>query len=292
MTRSVLAGIDGSPQSEAAALWAAAEAHRRGSALRLLHAWPWLDAGDGSASWPGDLRSNALDTVRELADRIRRDRPGLPVETAVISDDPVDGLVAAAKGQDLLVLGSRGLGGFAGLLVGSVGLAVTARATVPTVLVRFGQAPVERPATAAAAREVLVGLDAGEPDDAVLEFAAAEAELRGCRLRAVHGRSLPPSWALAGPVPPRAYLVEQESAEAGVVSRSLAGLRAKHPGVDTVADVRLGGGAQALLDASVHAELVVVGRRERRRRVGPHLGPVAHAVLHHCAAPVVVVPHR
>lgn len=112
MTRSVLAGIDGSPQSEAAALWAAAEAHRRGSALRLLHAWPWLDAGDGSASWSGDLRSKALDAVRELADRIRRDRPGLPVETAMISDDPVDGLVAAAKEQDLLVLGSRGLGGF------------------------------------------------------------------------------------------------------------------------------------------------------------------------------------
>ncbi len=291
MTRLVLAGIDGSPQSEAAALWAASEAHRRGSALRLLHAWPWLDAGDGGASWPGDLRPRALDALRGIADRIRRDRPGLPVETAVVSDDPVDGLVAAAKGQDLLVLGSRGLGGFAGLLVGSVGLAVAANAPVPTVLVRLGQAPAERTATAAATREVLVGLDAYEPDDTVLEFAVAEARLRGCRLRAVHGRTLPPVWTPAGPVPQPTYLMEQESAGTAPISRSLAELRTKHPDVDIVEDVRLGGGAQALLDASVHADLVVVGRRERRHRVGPRLGPVTHAVVHHCAAPVVVVPH-
>ncbi|KOV11648.1 hypothetical protein ADK60_34060 [Streptomyces sp. XY431] len=291
MTRLVLAGIDGSPQSEAAALWAAAEARRRGSALRLLHAWPWLDAGDGEASWPGDLRPRALDALRGIADRIRRDKPGLPVETAVIADDPVDGLVAAAKGQDLLVLGSRGLGGFAGLLVGSVGLAVTARAPVPTVLVRFGQAPGERPATAAGDREVLVGLDAGEPDDTVLEFAAAEAELRGCRLRAVHGGSRPPARALAGPVPPRTHRIAQESTGAAPISRSLTELRAKHPGVDIVEHVRPGGGAQALLEASVRADLVVVGRRERRHLAGPRLGPVTHAVLHHCAAPVAVVPH-
>ncbi|MFD0275629.1 universal stress protein [Kitasatospora sp. NPDC127111] len=291
MTRSVITGIDGSPQSEAAALWAAAEARRRGRELRLVHAWPWLRAGEEDAPRPGDLRPRALDALHEMADRIRRDQPGVRVEAGVISDDPVDGLVAASRGQELLVLGSRGLGGFAGLLVGSVGLAVAARAPVPTVLVRTGQAPVERPAAAGATREVVVGLDAREPGDAVLEFAVAEAGLRGCRLRVVHGWSLLPAWAYGGLMPPQADLRVQEATEAALVSPALTALKEKHPGVDIVDDLRLGGGAVALLDASARADLVVVGRRERRHHLGARLGPVAHAVLHHCAAPVTVVPH-
>ncbi|MER6362715.1 universal stress protein [Kitasatospora sp. NPDC001527] len=291
MTRHVLTGIDGSPQSEAAALWAAAEAHRRGCALRLLHAWPWLDAGDENRAQPGDLRPRALDALRAIADRIRHDHPDLPVEAEVISDDPVDGLLCAAKGRELLVLGSRGLGGFAGLLVGSVGLALAASAPIPTVLVRSGQAPAELPASAGAAREVLVGLDGREPAEAVVGFAAAEAELRGCRLRVVHGWDPVPIMPFGGLTPPLLNPAEQQAAEAALISPVLTALRAKHPGLDIVEDLRLGGGAQALLDASTHADLVVIGRRERRHPVGPRLGPVAHAVLHHCGAPVAVVPH-
>ncbi|GAA2804854.1 universal stress protein [Kitasatospora sp. CM 4170] len=291
MTRCVLIGIDGSPQSEAAALWAAAEARRRGCALRLLHAWPWLDAGNENVSRPGDLRPRALDALRGIGDRIRHDHPDLPVDAAVISDDPVDGLIAAAKGQELLVLGSRGLGGFAGLLVGSVGLAVAAGTSIPTVLVRSGQAPAERPAAVDTTREVLVGLDGREPGDTVVEFAVAEAELRGCRLRVVHGWDLVPAWAYGGLMPPQVDPVEQEAAETALISPVLTGLRAKHPGIDIVEDIRLGGGARALLEASTRADLVVVGRWEHRHRLGPRLGPVTHAVLHHCAAPVVVVPH-
>ncbi|MFJ9455457.1 universal stress protein [Kitasatospora sp. NPDC101447] len=298
MTRCVLTGIDGSPQSEAAALWAAAEARRRGCAVRLLHAWPWLDAGDGNVSQPGDLRQRASDALRGIADRIRHDHPGLPVEVAVVAEDPVDGLLAAAKGQELLVLGSRGLGGFAGLLVGSVGLAVAAAATVPTVLVRLGQAPADRPAGtgggtgAGAGREVVVGLDGRRTDDTVVEFAVAEAQLRGCRLRVVHGWDPAPVWAYGGLMPPLVDLTEQEATEAALISPVVTALRAEHPGLDIVEEVRLGGGARALLEAtSTRADLVVVGRREHRHRLGPRLGPVAHAVLHHCAAPVVVVPH-
>ncbi|WP_406209249.1 universal stress protein [Kitasatospora sp. NBC_01560] len=291
MTRYVLTGIDGSPQSEAAALWAAVEAARRGCALRLLHAWPWLDTGDEDPSRPGDLRPRALEALRVIGDRIRHDHPGLAVEATVISDDPVDGLIAAAKGLDLLVLGSRGFGGFTGLLVGSVGLAVAAGTPVPTVLVRSGQAPAHRPAAGGATREVLVGLDGREPGDAVVEFAVAEAELRGCRLRVVHGWDLVPTWSYGGLMPPQVNLVEQEATEAALISPVLTALRSRHPDVDIVEDIRLGGGARALLDASGHADLVVVGRRERRHHLGPRLGPVAHAVLHHCSAPVVVVPH-
>lgn len=289
-TQQVLAGLDGSPRSEAAAMWAAQEAHRLGAGLRLLHVWPWLTSAEAEQqARPGDLRPAALDALARVADRIRLAHPDLTVETAVRADDPVDGLVAEAQGQRLLVLGSRGLGGFAGLLVGSVSLAVAARASVPTVLVRE-----ERPlphADTAPVREVVVGVDSREPDGAVLDFAFTQAERRGARLRAVHGWDPAPAWAFGGMMPPPVDLPEQEATETAQLSQHLTRLRADHPGVDVVEDVRIGGAANAVVDASAGAELVVIGRRERRHRIGTLLGPVAHAVLHHSTAPVAVVPH-
>ncbi|WP_344586057.1 universal stress protein, partial [Kitasatospora paracochleata] len=136
MTRAVLTGIDGSPQSEAAVRWAAEEAVRRGAVLRILHAWPWLSAANVEGLPAGGLRPAALRALADAAEEIRRAHPGLSVETAVVGDDPADALAAAGEDQELIVLGSRGLGGFSGLLAGSVGLAVAARATVPVVLVR------------------------------------------------------------------------------------------------------------------------------------------------------------
>ncbi|MFJ7910690.1 universal stress protein [Kitasatospora sp. NPDC096204] len=288
-TRHVLAGLDGSPRSESAAMWAAAEARRLGAPLRLLHVWPWLSGENLDRAEPGDLRPAALDALARVADRIRLAHPDLTVETAVRPDDPVDGLVAEAREQELLVLGSRGLGGFAGLLVGSVSLAVAARATVPTVLVRE-TAPVPDGDTAPPG-EVVVGLDSGEPAEAVLAFAFAQARRRGAALRAVHGWEPLPAWAYAGMMPPPVDVPGQERTEAALLAEHLAEHRGRYPDVPVVEDVRLGGGTRAVLDAAAGAELVVVGRRERRHHLGMLLGPVAHAVLHHSTTPVAVVPH-
>ncbi|MFE7528339.1 universal stress protein [Kitasatospora sp. NPDC057542] len=290
-TRHVLAGLDGSPRSESAAMWAAAQAQRLGAPLRLLHVWPWLSDENLDRAEPGDLRPAALDALARVADRIRLAHPDLTVETAVRPDDPVDGLVAEAREQELLVLGSRGLGGFAGLLVGSVSLAVAARATVPTVLVREAAAPLPV-GNAGTSGEVVVGLDSSEPGEAVLAFAFAEAERRGATLRAVHGWEPLSAWAYGSMMPPPMDIPGQERTEAALLSQHLADHRRRHPDVAIVEDVRLGGGAKALLDAAAAgAELVVIGRRERRHRLGMLLGPVAHAVLHHSTAPVAVVPH-
>ncbi|MFH9350841.1 universal stress protein [Kitasatospora sp. NPDC017646] len=164
--------------------------------LRLLHVWPWLSGEEVEHPRSGDLGPAALDALARVADRIRLAHPELPVETAVRPDDPVDGLVAEARGQERLVLGSRGLGGFAGLLVGSVSLAVAARTTVPTVLVRGTALLPHR--NAGTAGEVVVGLDSCEPGEALLAFAFAEAERCGAALRAVHGWEPLPAWAIAG----------------------------------------------------------------------------------------------
>ncbi|MEV0537521.1 universal stress protein [Kitasatospora sp. NPDC050463] len=300
MTRQVLVGIDGSPQSQTAADWAAAEAQRSGAPLRLLHAWPWLtgaNSPDTATSYPGDLRTAALHALTDTADRIRRAHPGLAVETEVIGDEPVDALMHACAGQSLLVLGSRGLGGFAALLVGSVGLAVAARAPVPVVLVRPDSCPnaAAPGAQGPTVREVVVGLDAHHPVDAVLDFAFTEAGRRGARLHAVHGWNPLPAWSLANWVPPRSEVAAQQACEEAELTQMLASWRERYPEVEVAELVRLGGAAGVLMDACTGADLVVVGRRDRRHdlgpRLGPRLGPVAHAVLHHAATPVAVVPH-
>ncbi|MEV7186741.1 universal stress protein [Kitasatospora sp. NPDC093102] len=284
MTSTVLAGVDGSPQSTAAARWAAAEAVRRGASLRLVHAWPWLTDGVSSFAEPDALPEAVRRIMAESAEDIRGLYPDLKVENDAVLDAPVDGLLAAAAEADLLVLGSRGRGGFTGLLLGSVSMSVAGRSTVPLVVVRETGTPGE------GAGEVVVGVDAHTPEAEVLDFAFREAALRGARLRAVHGWDLPPVFGYAGGVVPAAELGQLEALEAELLSLALADLREKHPEVEVVEDVQLGA-ARALVEASAGAALVVVGRGRRPIEFGPRLGRIAHAVLHHAEAPVAVVPH-
>ncbi|WP_344339012.1 universal stress protein, partial [Kitasatospora putterlickiae] len=136
MTPAVLAGVDGSPESTAAAHWAAEEALRRGAPLRLLHAWPWLTDGRASFADPEDRPVAAQRMLAAAAEDVQTRYPDLTVHTDVVLDAAVDGMVAAAQDAALLVLGSRGLGGFTGLLLGSVSMAVAGRASVPVVVVR------------------------------------------------------------------------------------------------------------------------------------------------------------
>ncbi|MFF2075977.1 universal stress protein [Kitasatospora sp. NPDC058162] len=284
MTSTVVAGVDGSPESTAAAQWAAEEAGRRGASLRLVHAWPWLTDGVAAYAEPDDLPAAAQRTLAEAAEAVRRGHPELAVHTDAVLDSPVDGLVAAAAEAELLVLGSRGRGGFAGLLLGSVSMAVAGRSGTPVVVVReTGQG--DRPSG-----EVVVGVDAHAPEEEVLDFAFREAALRGARVRAVHGWDLPPLFGYAGGAVLAGEVDQLEALEAKLLSLALAGPRERHPAVDVVEDVRLGA-ARGLVEASAGAGLVVVGRRRRPVEFGPRLGGVAHAALHHAEAPVAVVPH-
>ncbi|MFH8384231.1 universal stress protein [Kitasatospora sp. NPDC018058] len=286
MTSTVAAGVDGSPASTAAAHWAAEEAVRCGASLRLVHAWPWLTDGVSSFAEPDDLPEAAQRTLAAAAEEIRGRHPGLAVHTDAVLDAPVDGLVAAAADVDLLVLGSRGLGGFTGLLLGSVSMAVAGRSGTPVVVVRESR----EGRTGTGSGEVVVGVDAHSPEEEVLAFAFREAALRGARVRAVHGWDLPPLFGYAGGAVPAGEIAQLEALEAKLLSLALAGQREQHPEVEVVEDVRLGA-ARGLVETSAGAALVVVGRRRRPIEFGPRLGRVAHAALHHAEAPVAVVPH-
>ncbi|MFZ3573554.1 universal stress protein [Streptomyces sp. BH097] len=290
MTRPITAGVDGSPESAAAAAWAAREAVRRGLPLRLVHVGePAPDslalAADESAltQWAGDLLS---DTEHEIAEH----HPGLAVTTDVLDGDgPAEALLAAARDGESLVLGSRGHGVIVGFIVGSVGQQVIAKAERPIVLVRADDAaPAE-----ASGRDVIVGQE-GEPEDsaAAMEFAFTTAQARGVAVRAVRAWSLPPVFSYS---PSSFALLDDaggmEPYEQKALGAALAPWRERFPDVPVREHVEIGSAGQVLLSVAAEAQLLVVGRRARRTAIGSRIGSVAHAVLHHAPCPVTVVPN-
>ncbi|MEU3980828.1 universal stress protein [Streptomyces sp. NPDC026672] len=279
----VVAGVDGSAESLAAAAWAAREAARRELPLRLVHARDAPGPRDGDLA-AAAARQRAGGVLRRAEERVRAEGPGVR-----LLEEQTDGpapavLLARARDAELLVLGSRGLSGFTGFLVGSVALAVSARAERPVVLVRAGEdAADERlpaegggPATDTGHRDVVLGLDPGRPRDEVTRFAFEAARLRRARLRAVHTRRVP------GDVPERLDLLRS----------SLRLWREKYPGVETVETVVEDRPANVLVRAATGAGLLVVGHRVPDHRRAARLGAVPHAAIHHVGCPVAVVPYR
>ncbi|MFI0508475.1 universal stress protein [Streptomyces sp. WSLK1-5] len=300
MIRTVVAGLDGSAESLAAADWAARESALRGLPLTLLHVWEPVPEPMAQAPLLGGetLQYWSEKVPRETAEGIRLRHPGVEVLTEHVPGRPADILTEAAKSAELLVLGSRGLSGIGGFMLGSVGLSVMAHAERPVVLVRAGEQatdehepdPAGNPSTATRFRPVVLGLDTGAPDDSVLGFAFEEAARRETGLRVVASWNLPPYYVygFSADLEQHDRITRQKAAELAEV---LGPWRQKYPSVDVVGISRSGSPANHLLDASREASLVVVGRRVRRAPLGTHVGAVAHAVLHHCTAPVTVVPH-
>ncbi|WP_326732274.1 universal stress protein [Streptomyces phaeochromogenes] len=300
MSRTVTVGLDGSPESQAAAEWAAREANLRGLPLKIVNVWEPVPEPMAQAPLLGaETQQHWTERIpREAADGIRLRHPGVDVTVEQPRGRPGEVLSQVAKESELLVLGTRGLSGLGGFMVGSVGLAVVAHAERPVVLVRAGeqaadermQDPAGTPSASAPYRPVVLGLDIESPDDSVIEFAFEAAVLRATSLRVVHGWNVPPYFAYGMSVDPEfnVHLAKQDAASLAEVLRPW---RQKFPSVEVVEVSRSGKPASHLVDASHEASLVVVGRRIRRSPIGARIGPIAHAVLHHATAPVAVVPH-
>ncbi|WP_399095257.1 universal stress protein [Streptomyces sp. BBFR2] len=320
----VTVGLDGSPESMAAVLWAAEEAGARGARLRLLHAWAMLapeEAEEPEAPEPGArpqeaeapgpeprqpggapprrLRPGrkargaeqnrwAHRIVEQARAAVRERHPELAVDEELVPDDPLAALTDAAERSDLLVLGSRNLGPVARYVLGDVALRLVTRVNVPTVLVRA------RPGAAEDGRhgDVVVGVSLHEPCAAMMDFAFATAARRGVPLRAVHGRHLPAhAYNRGGGVEP--YVAEQTAQDARKeLTEALRPWRARYPEVRVVERVDLESPAQALLEEAGRGGLLVVGRRRRRPRIPSRIGHLVQAALHHAPCAVAVVPHE
>ncbi|MFI6620200.1 universal stress protein [Streptomyces sp. NPDC050528] len=295
----VIAGVDGSAESLAAADWAAREAARRDRPLRLTHVWNWHPRQDDGEPVTAAQRQQARCVLRQAKERVRTVAPNVRPYDEQVEGPATVALIKAAGESELLVLGSRGLSGVTGFLVGSVAQGVLARATRPVVLVRAGEeaadehlpTPGGRPSILTGYRDVVLGVDLGDPCDAVIEFAFEAAWLRGARLRVVHAWQSPP----LGLGPGEIGLVSgaQRAEEwLGFLSAVLRIWRDKYPGVEVTETVSEGRAQSALLRAASGAGLLVVGRHLTDRPTGPRIGPVTHAAIHHVGCPVAVVPHE
>jgi Universal stress protein UspA and related nucleotide-binding proteins len=277
----ILVGVDGSRAGLEAAGWAAREAALRHVPLRVVHAVPgWvLETGEtgryaGVARW---MREGAETVLAGGVDRARREAPGLEVDCALLPGDPRPALIEAAARAGLLVVGNHGLGGFRGLLLGSVAQGVAAHAPCDVVVVR--EAPAPR-------GEVVVGVDGSPAAEQVLRFAFAEASLRGASLRAIHAWrpfDLGGGYALGSDDP------AGEQSERRMLGEALAGWGERHPDVKVVEEVVKGHPVEVLRHASEGADLLVVGSRGHGALAGMVLGSVSQGVLHHARCPVAVV---
>ncbi|MCF2533817.1 universal stress protein [Yinghuangia soli] len=276
----ITVGVDGSTNADEALRWAADEAGRRGLALRIVHAWLPLPIPGGRTAGHAESR-RILDDAEVRAHAYRQ---GLDITGVDACDRVGSALATESEGAAMVVLGSRGRGGFRSLLLGSASLTAAATAHCPVVVVRE-TLPVDEPA---AVRDVVVGVDALAPADPVLEFAFEEAAARpDAVLRIIHGRS-PETWTSHGD--PVFTVAEIEARAARALAEAAAGWSDKYPQVDVVRSASLDAPAAALVAASADAVLTVVGRRASGTSLGLRLGPVAHAVLLHAASPVAVVP--
>ncbi|MFF1680070.1 universal stress protein [Streptomyces sp. NPDC058256] len=140
MLRPVVAGLDGSRESDAAADWAAREALRRGLPLRLVHAWEGLPDTETGATLP-ELQVPqywARRVLRSASDRLDERYPQVHIAAEQLRRPPGPALLAEAETAELLVIGSQGFGGVSGFFAGSVAAATVAHAERPVVLVRAG----------------------------------------------------------------------------------------------------------------------------------------------------------
>lgn len=280
MTRYVVAGVDGSETSLAAARWAAQEAARRKAALRLITVVPRQPARPHAVAGGERIEPWVEQRVESAAGDIGRGHPELDLVIRDIAGEPAGVLDDVGHGAGLLVLGTRGTGGFDGLRLGSVALAVAGSATCPVALIAGAHA------ARAPGREVVIGIDARHLDERALEVAFEAAQLRAVRLRAVHAWRLPTPYGLLLPAPEEDR-AQWEDLEVRLLDDALRPWRGKYPEVTVVPDVRLHNPADALVRASAGVDLLVVGRGPR---AAPYLGGVAHALAHHSRCPLLLAP--
>lgn len=282
----VAVGVDGSDSALHAVRWAAEEAARRGAALRLVSAF------DLPFRYPAGVVE--VDSLRRLLrDEHRRQLddagaaaaaavPGLQPELALADGIPVETLVQESNESSLLVLGTRGLGGFAGLLVGSTSVALAGRTHCPLVVVRGA-------VVAGPGDPVVVGVDGTPVGEAAIGFAFEQASARGSDLLAVHSWTDPAVLnALAGGTLMADYGMLEEQATAMLAER-LAGWRERYPDVRVTRHVVREYPTRALLHFADGARLVVVGSRGRGGFAGLVLGSTSRHLLHHAPCPVAVV---
>lgn len=282
----VVVGVDGSEGATRALRWATTEARHTGAALRIVSAWqapvatsyatlstPYLD--------PEPFEQDATAVVRRAEDQVRDQRGDTPlaVAAATVQGPAASTLLDAARHASLLVVGTRGRGGLASALLGSVSASCAHH--TPTPLAIIGPDAPEP-----GSGDVVVGFDGSDGAHAALRWAVQDARTTGSKVRVVHG------WTTSIGEPfgvlPDGSLVDDPTPEIErEVSDAVADMRDLPP---ISVEVAPEPGARALLRDAEGAAALVVGSRGHGGFVGLLLGSVSQACLHHAPCPLVIVP--
>ena len=286
-SKAIVVGYDGSAQSAQAVRWAAGQAALRNCSLRLVHCslWPLLTHDLGPVPGVADSGlersaqvvleeglAHAKQVLEEGLARVKHTAPGVEVQTSLLYGWPSVHLPKISAGEEMLVVGSRGLGGFLGLLVGSVSLEMAATAACPVAVIRSVEHP-DGP--------VVVAIDSsGSP--AALEDACTIASRTGADLIIVHVEHAPAGYRLLRDA------VDTYPAAEALLESAVNTARELAPG--TAVEKRLltdSSVPRAILSASQGASLTVVGTKGHGLIRGT-IGSTAHAVLHHAKGPVLI----
>lgn len=281
----VVVGVDGSPTSDAATLWAAAEAVRRAAPLHVVCAREdFVGAMMSSEGMVGRLElgdDSSAQTAESAASAAREAFPALRVTTATPYGRPARHLVEASAGADLVVVGSRGQGRLSSVLLGTTSLQTVSHAHCPVVVIRE---PHPHPGTDL---HVVVGVDGSERASAALRFAAEAAGPRGTVevvyawwLEVIDGVVVTtegsPEWRIAD---------EQHRI---LLERAVGDVPDRFPDIRFTSRSVRGHAAQVLVEAAHSADLLVVCARGRGGFAGLLLGSVSQRVLESAPCPVAV----
>lgn len=290
ITKSIVVGVDGSTSALHAVRWAATEAARHGTPLRLVHVCALVPPGyPDPVAHLGDYADVLLGQGRHwLAEAT--DAAHTVCDTLDVGTDLRDGvtaktLIEESSAAHMVVLGSRGLGGFAELLVGSISVALAAHAHCPVVVVRSSTMDSTPPESG----PVAVGVDGSPLSEAAIAFAFEAAAARGVPLLAVHTWLDIDMTELSIPLPSIVDWGAVHTEEERVLAERLAGWQEKYPTVDVERIVTQDRPARALLRRAQDAQLIVVGSRGRGALAGLGLGSVSQTLLHRAPCPVAVI---
>lgn len=277
--RRVVVGVDTSENAARAAGWAAQEAVDRDLALVVAHA---LEVPDGllfaSSAYADEMNDRGEKLLEQLTRPLRERHPDLSIETELKRAEPARMMVDYSAAAELLVTGTRGHGGFVGLLIGSVSLRTAAHAACPLVVVRGEEPGRPRP-------EIVLGI-APNQDQSPIMFAFASAAQVGASVRAVSAWQ--PMTTYGGFYAEDWDVYEKQATDE--THRVLEQARIDFPDVPCEISVVRGNPVPMLAEASRGSRLLVVGARRHQGPLSVGLGYTVRGLLAHASAPLAVVP--